>query len=59
MLDFRTARWQKSSHSSAAANCVEVAFVETAVGVRDSKNVDGSLLAFPGRQWTAFLRTVR
>jgi hypothetical protein len=59
VLDFRTARWHKSSHSSAAANCVEVAFVEPGVGVRDSKNVDGPLLAFPGRQWAAFLRTVR
>jgi hypothetical protein len=35
-----------------------VAFAEPAVGVRDSKNTDGPLLAFPGREWTAFLRTV-
>jgi hypothetical protein len=56
--DFRTARWRKSSRSTDQANCVEVAIASRAVGVRDSKNADGPLLAFPGQEWAAFLRTV-
>jgi hypothetical protein len=56
--DFSTAEWRKASRSSDQANCVEVAYADALVGVRDSKNVDGPLLAFPGREWAAFLRTV-
>jgi hypothetical protein len=50
--------WRKSSHSGNTSDCVEVAFAGPAVGVRDSKNTDGPLLAFPDRQWATFLRTV-
>lgn len=58
MHDLSNARWHKSSHSTNASNCVEVAFAQPAVGVRDSKNTAGPLLAFPTKQWTEFLRTV-
>jgi len=50
------AEWRKSSRSGTDANCVEVAFAGPAVAVRDSKNVEGSTLAFPADSWTAFLR---
>lgn len=46
--------WRKSSFSSPAANCVEVAF-SGAVGVRDSKNVPGPELSFPVEAWKGFL----
>jgi hypothetical protein len=49
--------WRKSSYSasSGGGNCVEVAFVDREVGVRDSKNVSGPRLSFPGTAWRAFV----
>jgi hypothetical protein len=47
--------WRKSSYSSTEGNCVEVAVSAAAVGVRDSKNVAGPLLAFPVGAWRGFL----
>ncbi|KAB2350880.1 DUF397 domain-containing protein [Actinomadura rudentiformis] len=38
MLDLSTAQWRKSSHSAhEGGECVEVADLRAAVGVRDSK----------------------
>jgi len=50
-------KWRKSSRSASGGggNCVEVAFVASKVGVRDSKNVSGSVLSFPGTAWRAFV----
>jgi hypothetical protein len=52
---FLAGTWRKSSYSTDQANCVEVAFPGPAVGVRDSKNPDGPVLAFPADTWSAFL----
>ncbi|WP_405489977.1 DUF397 domain-containing protein [Nocardia sp. NBC_00511] len=52
------ASWFKSSRSTNASECVEVAFVGThahGVGVRDSKDPTGPALSFTGDQWDAFL----
>lgn len=53
--------WRKSSRSddSASGACVEIAFVPQAVAVRDSKNVSGPTLAFPGASWEAFRADLR
>jgi hypothetical protein len=50
--------WHTSSHSSDEANCVEVAPGGLAVGVRDSKNPDGPVLAVPAVRWSAFLHGI-
>ena len=39
-------RWHKSTRSSNAASCVEVARAHGAIGIRDSKNVTGPVLMF-------------
>ena len=43
---------------SSQAHCVEVALGGPAVGVRDSKDPDGPVLAVPAGRWSAFLRGV-
>jgi len=53
------ATWRKSSHSGDHNNdnCVEVAF-QSAVGVRDSKTVQGPELGFSPEAWRRFLLSV-
>lgn len=57
-MDLARAEWRKSTHSSTNA-CVEVAFVDAQVAVRDSKNKDGVILLFTPVEWKAFLGGVR
>jgi hypothetical protein len=55
-LEFSGAVWRKSTRSGTGAgdNCVELAVVRTAVGVRDSKSRDGSHLVFDASAWRVF-----
>lgn len=47
--------WRKASYSSnGGAECVEVADATSVVLVRDSKNPEGSKLAFGTNAWKAF-----
>ncbi|HWM36921.1 MAG TPA: DUF397 domain-containing protein [Streptomyces sp.] len=49
--------WSKSSYSSdEGGNCVEVATPPAGVFVRDSKNLDGPVLAATSDAWSAFVR---
>ena len=54
-----TLTWRKSTRSGAAGHCVEVANVPAAVLVRDSKDVDGPVLAFAETDWAGFIAGVR
>ena len=53
--DLSQCAWRKSSWSTSEANCVEVAPTPSVMAVRDSKNPDGPILAFPVSSWMAFL----
>jgi hypothetical protein len=54
-LDFANASWKKSGRcDNSGPNCVEVAFVEGGVGVRDSKSPDNPL-AFTTDEWDTFV----
>ncbi|WP_228922694.1 DUF397 domain-containing protein [Streptomyces sp. DH7] len=56
-------RWLKSSYSDNGGNCVEVAAdfasAHGVVPVRDSKVVDGPVIAVPGTAFAAFVTGVR
>jgi hypothetical protein len=61
--DFSAATWRKGSRSGGSnggggSNCVEVAFVGSSAGVRDSKRpaVD---IAFPARAFNEFVATAK
>ena len=55
-IDLRSAEWFKSTRSGPDAdNCVEVAFVDEAIAVRDSKDRTGPTLIFTPAEWDAFV----
>jgi hypothetical protein len=60
-VDFSTAVWRTSTFSGTGSNdnCVEIAFVPAAVGVRDSKHRAGGRLVFDRRAWDSFAVTCR
>ena len=52
---WQSAKWRKSIISD-TGGCVEVAFAEGAVGVRDTKDRGtGPILEFNEREWRAFI----
>jgi hypothetical protein len=55
-VDLSLANWRKSSRSGPNCdNCVEVAFIDQAIAVRDSKNPTGPVLIFTADEWDAFV----
>ena len=56
-------KWRKSSFSGGSGSgddsCVEVALLDEATALRDSKNVDGPTLVIPADAWRALLTTTR
>lgn len=54
------AAWRRSSHSTAANNCVEAAALSAGrVAVRDSKDVAGPALLFSQGAWDSFVQALR
>lgn len=52
--------WRKSRRSNGQAECVQVARnLPSIVAVRDSKDPDGTVLAFGREQWQAFAAKVK
>lgn len=59
-VDLDRAAWQKSTRSGGSCdNCVEVAFVDGAIAVRDSKNPSGPALVYTREEWDAFIGGVK
>lgn len=58
-LNLAGAAWYKSSRSSGNGNCVEVAVLDEAVAVRDSKDRSGPVLIFTSAEWDAFVAGAR
>ena len=56
-----SAVWKKSSRSNGNGgnNCVAVAYLDTAVAVRDSKDPSGPALVFNSATWTEFLNSAK
>jgi len=56
----RAVTWRKSSYSgNNGGDCVEVATATRIIAVRDSKDPDGSVLAFAADTWAAFAERVK
>jgi hypothetical protein len=51
--------WVKSGLSFANGNCVEIADLGGAIGVRNSRDPDGPVLRFSIQEWQAFVGGAR
>ena len=59
VVDLSGSSWRKSTRSAQEGNCVEVAFFDAGVAVRDSKDPNGPALVFTPAEWEAFVGGVQ
>jgi Domain of unknown function (DUF397) len=57
--DRPSAIWRKSTYSNEQGACIEVADLDRAHAVRDSKNPLGPALVFTAAAWSAFTTGIR
>ncbi len=58
-IDVSRAVWRKSAHSGGNGSCVEVAHLNSAVAIRDSKDPTGPKLIFSHDDWRTFIHNVK
>lgn len=58
MADLPEPVWRKSTFCG-TSSCVEVAFLEDKVALRDSKNLDSRPLLFSHGEWAEFINGAR
>jgi len=51
-------QWRRSSRCD-SGSCVEVAHIDCAIAIRDSKDADGPVLTFSPQEWAAFVAAAR
>jgi hypothetical protein len=56
---YSTLTWRKSSASGGDGACVEVAYSDSFVLVRDSRDRSGVILALTEGQWLGLLRRIK
>ncbi|WP_017976023.1 DUF397 domain-containing protein [Actinopolyspora halophila] len=60
VTDFSRAVWRRASRSSSSGGqCVEIAVTTDRVGVRDSKEPRGAVLAFDRSAFSSFLAALK
>ncbi|MDX2936923.1 DUF397 domain-containing protein [Streptomyces ipomoeae] len=53
-------QWFKSSYSGGSGTeCVEAAFIQSKVHIRDSKHTSGTLVTVPAEAWSCFIGALR
>ena len=58
-LDLSRARWRTSTYSGGNGDCVEVASLDGAIAVRDSKDRRGLVLMWRSDEWGELMRKLR
>lgn len=59
-MDMTSVTWRKSTRSNGSGDCIEVAAdLAGKVGLRDSKDPAGPILAFSPTAWATFIRATK
>lgn len=58
-FDLSRVTWRTSSLSGSNGQCVQVAFLDEYVAVRDSKHLQEPVLTFRSGQWSAFISELK